>query len=148
MGNAPTAEIYLLLTDWREQTCSRHLLYRSKMLWRVAVHGLQPAVRVGKDRRHIHFAADDLDICPGFVGTRGLHRLVEFTEGGHPRRVPIRASERLRQFGVVPGRKIVVSPVRVFFQRPLNEIAAIVEDEDNDVGAESRPMAPMSFAVS
>ena len=50
--------------------------------------------------------------------------------------IPIRASERLRQFGVVPRREIVVGPVRVFFQRPLDEIAAIVEDEDNDVGAE------------
>ena len=53
----PLTDICLLLTDRREQTCSRHLLYRSRILWRVAVHSLQPAVRVGENRRHIHFAA-------------------------------------------------------------------------------------------
>src|ERR1039458_4108151 len=107
----------------------RHLLYRSRILWRVAVHSLQPAVRVGKNRRHIHFATDDLDICSGFAGTRGLHGLVELAKCGHPRRVPIRASERPWQFGVVPRPKIVVGPVRIFFQRPLDQITAVVEDE-------------------
>jgi hypothetical protein len=34
------------------------------------------------------------------------------------------ASQRLRQFGVVPRRKIVVRPVRVFFQCALDQIAA------------------------
>ena len=71
------AGVHLPAHSWREQTCSRHLLYRSRMLWRVAVHGLQPAVRVGKSRRHVHFAADDLDIGPGFAGARSLHRFIE-----------------------------------------------------------------------
>ena len=33
----------------------------------LAVHRLQPAVRVGQGRRHVHFTADDFDIGPGLV---------------------------------------------------------------------------------
>jgi hypothetical protein len=76
---------YPLLTDWREQTRSRHLLYRSRILWRLAVHGLQPAVRVGEGRRHVHFAADDFDIGSGFAGAGRLHRFIELAKRGHPR---------------------------------------------------------------
>ena len=91
---------------------------------------------VGKGRWHIHLAADDFDVGPCFAGARGLHRLVELAKRGYTRCIPVSASERLRQFGVVPRREVVVSPVRVLFQRTLNEIAAIVEDEDDDVCSE------------
>jgi len=80
----------------------------SSILWRLAVHGLQPAVRVGEGRRHVHFAADDFDIGSGFAGAGRLHRFIELAKRGHPRCIPIRASERLRQFSVVPRCEIVV----------------------------------------
>jgi hypothetical protein len=85
----------------------------------------------GEGRGHIHFAADDLDIGAGFAGACSLHRLVEFAKRLHTRRVPLGAPERLGQVGVVPGREVVVSPVRVFFQRALNQITAIASRPGN-----------------
>lgn len=87
----------------------------------------------GEGRRHIHFAANDLDIRPGFAGACGLHCLVELAKRGHTRRIPIFASQRLRQFGIVPGCEVVIRPVRIFLQRALDELATIVEYEDYDV---------------
>jgi hypothetical protein len=37
-------------------------------------------VRERKGWRHIHFAADDFNIGPGFAGPRRLHRFIEFAE--------------------------------------------------------------------
>jgi hypothetical protein len=79
---------------------------------------------------------DNLDIGPRFVGSSRLHRFIEFTERGHTGSEPIGATERLRQFGVVPRREIVVRPVRIFLQRPFDKIAAIVEYEDDNISSE------------
>ena len=38
------------------------------LLWRVAVHGLQLAMGEGQGGRHIHLAAHDFDVGPGFAG--------------------------------------------------------------------------------
>ena len=38
------------------------------LLWRVAVHCLQLAMGKGKGGRHIHLAAHDFDVGPGFAG--------------------------------------------------------------------------------
>jgi len=38
------------------------------LLWRIAVHGLQLAMGEGQGRRHIHLAAHDFDVRPGFAG--------------------------------------------------------------------------------
>ena len=32
---------------------------------------------------------------------------------------------------VVPGREVVVDPIRILLERPLNHVALVVEDEDD-----------------
>src|SRR6478736_2638174 len=108
-----------------------------QILRRVAVHSLKLAMGEGEDWRHVHFAANDLDIRSGLAGACGLHCLVEFAERGYARSVPICASQRFRQFGVVPRREVVVRPVRTFLQRALDEVAIVVEHEDDDVCSKS-----------
>jgi hypothetical protein len=77
--------------------------------WRQVGHG------EGKDRRHIHLAGNDFDVRAGIVSARRLHRIAEFAKRGHTRGIPVRASKRFRQFGVVPWCEVVVRPVRVLF---------------------------------
>src|SRR3984893_2846896 len=61
----PKADICILHTDGASTPAPAICYFRRGVLWRVAVHGLQSAVCVGQSRRHVHFAADDLNICPG-----------------------------------------------------------------------------------
>src|SRR3974390_3090966 len=133
----PEADIRTL--QMAEHSCSCHLLSGLQVLWRVAVHRLKLAVGEGEGRWHIHSVANDLDIRPGFAGACSLHYLVELSKRSYTRSVPIRGSQRLRQFGVPPRREIMVSPVRVFLQCALNEITVVVEYEDNSVCSEPPP---------
>jgi hypothetical protein len=81
--------------EWRRgfrggRSVGRHLL-RSE--WPLA----DPDRRVGESRWRLHFAADDLDIRPGFAGARGLHRFIKLAKRGQARGEPVGTTERLRQ---------------------------------------------------
>ena len=113
VGHYANSEECLPGTDFRSsQMAKANLLspsgcFVSVILWRVAVHRLQPAVGEGKGRRHIHFATHDFDIGPGFAGARGLHRFIEFAERGHTRRDTnrrIRAPSAIRRSSKARGR--------------------------------------------
>src|SRR5258707_5361088 len=54
----------------------------------------------------------------------------------HSRGIPMVASERLWQIGIVPRREVIVGPIRVLFQRAFDQVAAIVEYEYDDVCSE------------
>lgn len=116
-------------------------------LRRVAVHVFQPAVCECEDGRHVQSSADDLDIGTGFAVAGGLHRGLEFAERRDPGGEPIGASESARQFGISPGRQVVVRPIWIFFQGSLDEIALVIENKDDDIGGEPA-MLPISFAVN
>src|ERR1700749_2983037 len=96
---------------------------------RVAVHGCQPVMSEGEDGRHVHSSTDNLDIGAGFAFTGGFHRRVEFAERCDPRGEPIGASERARQFRISPVREVVVGPVGIFLERPLDQISVVVENK-------------------
>src|SRR5580693_8705682 len=109
---------------------------RAATLGRVAVHGCQPVMSEGEDGRHVHSFADNLDIGAGFAFTGGFHRRVEFAERCDPRGEPFGASKRARQFRISPVREVVVGPIWIFLERPLDQIAVVVENKDDDIGAE------------
>src|SRR5271156_4201832 len=106
-------------------------------LRRVAVHGPQTTMRVGEGWRHVHTSADDFDVDASFAFAGRFHCGVEFTDCLHARREPVGAPHRPWQFRIFPLRKIVVGPVWVFFESPLDEIAAVIENKDGYVGAEA-----------
>lgn len=75
-------------------------------------------MRIGKSWRHVHLAADNLDIRPGFASVRGVCCLIELAKSGHSRRIPIRAAERLRQVGVIPMAATVASMIAAGLRCP------------------------------
>jgi len=101
----------------------------------------------GERRRHIQFAADDLNIRTGFTRACRFHRVIELAERDHARRKPVGAAKRLRQFRIFPGCEVVVGPIRVLLQRPLDQISFIIENKEMTF-VPNRPIAPISFAVS
>ena len=76
----------------------------------------------------------------GYVA-RLAHRGVEFPAGGRARREPDVAAKRLRQQVVMPLREIVVVDVRVLAEQTLDQIAVIVEKEDNRLQAAAMKLA-------
>jgi hypothetical protein len=66
---------------------------------RIAVHSLQPAVCVGKSRRHVHLAADDFDVGPGFVSRGPTSRCIELAERSHSRSEPVAQPSALGNSG-------------------------------------------------
>src|SRR5215468_4118510 len=94
-------------------------------------------MRDGETSRHIHSSADDLDVRARFTLAGRFHCGVKLAERLDARRYPVTASQRLRQICITPLCQIVVGPVWVFHQRPLHEIAVVVENEDDGISTEA-----------
>src|SRR4029077_14959599 len=69
--------------------------------------------------------------CASAALRRGLEGLIEFSACGYTRREPVVASKRPRQVGVAPLSKIVVLDVGIPAEQPFNQVARIVENEDD-----------------
>ena len=65
-----------------------------------------------ESRREVHLACDDLDVARRFAGGGPGQRSVELTERGDFRREPAPAAEGGGKVVVVPGREVVVDPIR------------------------------------
>src|SRR5580692_3129490 len=90
----------------------------------------------GHGRRGI-LVGHNLDVCTSGALRRGFKGPIEFSACAYTRGKPVVASERLRQVGVVPLSKIVVLDVGVLAEQPFNQVARIVENEDD--GLQSAP---------
>src|SRR5580700_12077493 len=73
----------------------------------------------------------NLDVCTSAALRRGLKGLVELSASAYTRGKPVVASKRLRQVGIVPLSKIVVLDVEILAEQPFNQVAGIVENEDD-----------------
>ena len=83
---------------------------------------------------------DDFDIGAVLGEAGGGHGLVEFGAGGYFRGVPAVAAEGLWQFGVTPVRDVVVFDGGFLTEKPLDEVAGVVEDEDDWLGFIAREL--------
>src|SRR5712691_7790036 len=100
-------------------------------------------MREGETSRHIHTSADDLDVCARCTLAGRLHCGVELADRLDARCYPVSASQGPRQICITPFCQIVVGPVWVYFQRPLHEIAIVVENENDGIGTEATHIADL-----
>ena len=82
-------------------------------------------------RREVHPASDHLDVAGRFARGGPGHRSVELAEGGDFRREPAPAAQGGGQVMIVPGGEVVVDPIRIRLECPLDHVALVVEDEDD-----------------
>jgi hypothetical protein len=73
----------------------------------------------------------DLDVRASAALRRDFESLIEFSACGDTRREPVVTAKRLGQVGVVPLSKIVVLDVRILAEQPFDQIARIVEHEND-----------------
>jgi hypothetical protein len=83
---------------------------------------------------------DDFDIGAVVGKADGGQGLVEFGAGGYFRGIPAVAAEGLGQFGVAPIRDVVVFDVGFLTEKTLDEVAGVVEDEDDWLGFITREL--------
>src|SRR6516165_11214893 len=101
----------------------------------IPVQGVEALMGHGESRREVHPATDDLDVAcrlaRGGPGQRG----VELTERGDFRREPAPAAQGGGQGVIVPGGEVIVDPIWIRLERPLDHVALVVEDEDDRLQA-------------
>jgi len=66
--------------------------------------------------------------------------MVKFGAGCYFRAVPAVAAEGLWQFRVAPARDVIVFDGGFFTEKPLDEVAGVVEDEDYWFGIIAREL--------
>src|SRR5580704_1627126 len=85
----------------------------------------------GETCREISSSANHFDVTGRFGGTCLCQRVIELAERRHLGGEPILAAQGGWQQMVVPGGQVVVFPIRIFFECPLDHVTLVVEDEDN-----------------
>src|SRR5580658_3027753 len=95
------------------------------------VKSLHTFVKLQGHRRRGILVGHDLDVRTSTALRRDFESLIEFSACGDTRGEPVVASKRLGQVGVVPLRKIVVLDVGILAEQPFNQVARIVENEDD-----------------
>ena len=88
-------------------------------------------MQLHRHRRRDEFVRDHLDLRASGARLCLAHCGVEFPAGIDARREPAIAAQRLRQQVVMPLRKIVVVDVRVLAEQALDQIAIVVQKEDD-----------------
>ena len=86
-------------------------------------------------RMQPYLAANNLDVAGGLAPGRRGQRGVELAERCDLGREPASAAECRGQRVIVPGRQIVVNPIWILLERPLDHVALVVEDEDDRLQA-------------
>src|SRR5260370_10878758 len=87
----------------------------------------------GETRREVHPASDNLDVARRFPRRGTGQGGVELAERGNFRREPTPATQGGGQGVIVPGGEVVVDPIRIRLERPLDHVALVVEDEDDQL---------------
>ena len=77
---------------------------------------------------------DDFDIGAVVGEAGGVQGVIKLGAGGYFRGVPAVAAEGLWQFRVAPVRDVVVFNGGFLAEKPFDEIARVVEDEDDWFG--------------
>ena len=77
---------------------------------------------------------DDFDIGAVVGEAGGVQGVVKLGAGGYFRGVPAVAAEGLWQFRVAPVRDVVVFNGGFLTEKPFDEVAGVVEDEDDWFG--------------
>ena len=89
----------------------------------------------GQHRREVHPASDNLDVARRFPRRGPGQGGIEFAERGNACREPTPAAQGSGQGVIVPGGEVVVDPIRIRLERPLDHVAPVVEDEDDRLQA-------------
>src|ERR1700751_4720839 len=89
-------------------------------------------------RRVVRFAFDDLDVARGITLGGPGQRGIEFTERADFCREPTLAAQGGGKSMIVPGGEVVVDPIRIRLERPLDHVSLVVEDKNDWL----EPVAP------
>ena len=92
----------------------------------------------GRGRHLIHHY---LNVGASAAGVGLLHGRLQFAIGNDPSREPVGASQGPGQLVVVPGGQVVVWHHRFPAQQPLNQVALVVEAEDDRLQAIAAELA-------
>ena len=86
---------------------------------------------------------DDFDIGAVVGEAGGVQGVVKLGAGGYFRGIPAVAAEGLWQFSVAPARDVIVFDGGFFTEKPLDEVAGVVEDEDYWFGMVARKLSDL-----
>lgn len=73
----------------------------------------------------------DFNVGTGPAGFGSFDSFIEFAACGYARCHPVVAAERLRKLVVVPFRKVVAVTFRILAEQAFDEVAVIVEHEND-----------------
>src|SRR5580698_6586943 len=105
------------------------------------VKGRDGLVQFLRERRGSILVRHNFDIGARSASLGRSDGLIEFAASRHPSREPAVAAERFGKLVVAPLSDIVVIDIRVFAEQSLNQIAVVIEDEDNRLEAKTVELA-------
>lgn len=85
----------------------------------------------GESRRIIRLASDDLDVASRLRRGGPGQCVVKLAERGNLGREPSLATQRGGHSVIVPGSEVVVDPVRIRLERPLDHVPVVIEDKND-----------------
>src|SRR5579862_3991416 len=100
-------------------------------LLHIGVQGLKAVMGRTESRRVVRLAADNLDVARCITLGGPDQRGVEFTKRSDFCREPTLAAQGGGKSMIVPGGEVVVDPIRIRLERPLDHVALVVEDKND-----------------
>src|ERR1700675_5036679 len=84
-----------------------------------------------ESRRVVRLASDDLDVARCITLGGPVQRGIEFTERADFCRKPTLAAQGGGKSVIVPGGEVVVDPIRIRLECPLDHVSLVVEDKND-----------------